>query len=207
MLLAPSWIGGTEQRPAPARTDALASCQLRCYLRVSPGPPSSSGLGRRPLTAETGVRVPLGVPSAGISFRVKALFQGVAGRCGRRIHGSAAPNQPLSTARAGVSQVLLRPHGPELISAAVGRQVLVRLNQFNREPQGGRWPLTIRPSAQPHTAPLGSHRDSYLPAADRHVLLAQIFARETGIAETWLFSPPFRMAAGAVEPVKGHESE
>src|SRR5690625_982735 len=41
---------------------ALASCQLRCYLRVSPGPPSSSGLGRRPLTAETGVRVPLGVP-------------------------------------------------------------------------------------------------------------------------------------------------
>ncbi len=32
------------------------------FARSRPGPPSSSGPGRRPLTAETGVRFPLGVP-------------------------------------------------------------------------------------------------------------------------------------------------
>src|SRR5690606_25574617 len=60
-------------------TNCCRDCELsrRKVLQSELGPsiwrqllmlPSSSGLGRRPLTAETGVRFPLGVPSIPLEF-------------------------------------------------------------------------------------------------------------------------------------------
>ena len=73
----------------------------RCYAAVplkEREPPSSSGLGRRPFTAVTGIRTPLGAPEAETQLTFPPRSCGAVWSARRPVKAEAAGSNPVRTA-------------------------------------------------------------------------------------------------------------
>ena len=100
--------GGRSDRRAVRRPERPGSRLLRCAASQRCEPPSSSGPGRRPFKAVTGIRTPLGAPAPCRSVPVTAWSCGAVWSARRPVKAEAAGSNPVRTA--GRAAVLVR-HG------------------------------------------------------------------------------------------------
>ena len=85
----PECRAGLLTRPVPRPLPRPLPWGARCAIAppAAAAPPSSSGLGRRPLTPETGVRFPLGAPAGGAGWRSGGRNKTCSGHHGRNRSG------------------------------------------------------------------------------------------------------------------------